>query len=1164
MIGAGFSRNALLPAPNSPQPPLWPDFCRVMTERIHPDSTRAPSDPLRLAEEYVAELGRPALDGLIRDLVRDSEWVPGPLHERLLSLPWRDVLTTNWDTLLEQAAETNDQQTYETVTSITDIPRTRPPRIVKLHGSMPSGPFIFTEEDYRNYRRRFPPFVNLVQEILLENELCLIGFSGDDPNFLQWSGWIRDQLGSSARRIYLVGVLKLSAPRRKLLEAHNVSPIDLAPIVGHIEAHERHSAAAGQFLDFLTKSKPKAASEWSTRASSAAARRPLDGLANKAEVGALVTAVRQLIPIWRQERETYPGWLVCPSSERLIIRLNVSGLLYIGGPQHPLARAVEELEASERAEFLYEMVWRADLAFLPLSGWLLEALGRAARESSTKLTRQKRCAIIIGLLRSAREVGDRGLFDNWAALLRECAGTDEDALASASYEAGLWARDHLDYGALAKLVPTIEGQDPAWKTRRAALYCDLGDFETATNLAREALREIRRRFVRDRKSIWNISRLSWALFLARAGRTEISRSPEPEPLIASDQWPGYCTANKCNPWDELGALDRDIDEAFRAKIEAIRDDRHKFDPGTYSRTVRFSDSLPFARYSAKRLADAVGLPAQLGLMNVMRSRLSRALHLFDRFDKDNLIEDVFGRIPVARMEMPTVDGIIAILWDAVSFGRTRLVSLGGTGQAEAYTFWMGRLRIFVEALSRLVLRLSGHKAIASLRRAAELAKASEWNDFRLFEQLGNLLERSFEAVSPKDRSAVLLDILNLPLPDERGIKRQGNMRGPEIYWPELMAYAAGIGGRSLDESAFAARVDLLIRKARMGDAFTRERAVGRLARLYGSNALSPDEVQTFGQALWSQLESETGFPANTGLLPHAFFHLPGGDPETIQRLFRVNVVEKNSSPTPEFLSVLIGATRVGESGSRVFDLSTSEALSLFDRLAGWVPRDLPFELDGYDSGMKDTIGPALADAVLPFVDLNSLGKDRLERLVAMAEGGVVHSVVAAFPEIVRLNVSWAGKVTELIQRSALGLDTEAVIAGLSAIERWRLLSNAGVLGEVPPQLKRAVVTTVVTSRSSGLHVALDIASRFVSDRGLSGDDHRALADALARLWVETSYSLWDVRDTRTVVLTLIRAGCVRLADSLRRAGTIHDAISHWIDETKDDPLPEVRYALAEA
>ena len=71
-----------------------------MSERLQTlDSTR---DPLKLADEYEAALGRHALDSLIRDQVRDNQWQPGDLHERLLGLPWTDVLTTNWDTLLER------------------------------------------------------------------------------------------------------------------------------------------------------------------------------------------------------------------------------------------------------------------------------------------------------------------------------------------------------------------------------------------------------------------------------------------------------------------------------------------------------------------------------------------------------------------------------------------------------------------------------------------------------------------------------------------------------------------------------------------------------------------------------------------------------------------------------------------------------------------------------------------------------------------------------------------------------------------------------------------------------------------------------------------------------------------------------------------------------
>lgn len=62
----------------------------------------------------------------------------------------------------------------------------------------------------------------------MENTLVLLGFSGDDPNFLYWSGWVRDRLGAKAPLIYLVGALDLSSSKRKMLEGRGVQPIDLA------------------------------------------------------------------------------------------------------------------------------------------------------------------------------------------------------------------------------------------------------------------------------------------------------------------------------------------------------------------------------------------------------------------------------------------------------------------------------------------------------------------------------------------------------------------------------------------------------------------------------------------------------------------------------------------------------------------------------------------------------------------------------------------------------------------------------------------------------------------------------------------------------------------------------------------------------------------------
>ena len=103
--------------------------------------------------------------------------------------------TTNYDRLLENCARSLWKRHYEPVISLNDLAIARRPRIVKLHGSMPDlDDMILTEEDFRTYPQEFGPFVNAVQAAMSENILCLIGFSGDDPNFLAWTGWLRDQL----------------------------------------------------------------------------------------------------------------------------------------------------------------------------------------------------------------------------------------------------------------------------------------------------------------------------------------------------------------------------------------------------------------------------------------------------------------------------------------------------------------------------------------------------------------------------------------------------------------------------------------------------------------------------------------------------------------------------------------------------------------------------------------------------------------------------------------------------------------------------------------------------------------------------------------------------------------------------------------------------------
>jgi hypothetical protein len=278
-VGSGFSCNAEHARLSAPPFPLWADLGKSLVEMLYPasgcnqrdresalDHVKSTSGALRLAEEFQAAFGRGALDELLLETVADTDYRPGKLHKLLLELPWADVLTTNYDTLLERAADQVFSRKYGVVRVAEEIPTAMKPRIVKLNGSFPSTrPFILTEEDFRTYPRRFAGFVNLAQQSMMENVFCLIGFSGDDPNFLYWTGWVRDNLGRSAPQIYLCGILNLNSAKRNLLHDRNVVPIDLTPLFPASEtpdAKTRHGRALEWFLLSLAAGKPRDVRLW--------------------------------------------------------------------------------------------------------------------------------------------------------------------------------------------------------------------------------------------------------------------------------------------------------------------------------------------------------------------------------------------------------------------------------------------------------------------------------------------------------------------------------------------------------------------------------------------------------------------------------------------------------------------------------------------------------------------------------------------------------------------------------------------------------------------------------------------------------------------------------------------------------------------------------------
>lgn len=115
--------------------------------------------------------------------------------------------------------------------------------IIKIHGSLAndslSAPFefdndksiryIISKEDYDTYAAKHQAFSYLMRTSLLINSFLLIGFSGNDPNFLGWLEWMKDVLDKDINsydkkkkaKVYLVTIDKEEIPNDRQLFYRN-------------------------------------------------------------------------------------------------------------------------------------------------------------------------------------------------------------------------------------------------------------------------------------------------------------------------------------------------------------------------------------------------------------------------------------------------------------------------------------------------------------------------------------------------------------------------------------------------------------------------------------------------------------------------------------------------------------------------------------------------------------------------------------------------------------------------------------------------------------------------------------------------------------------------------------------------------------------------------
>ncbi len=1214
MVGAGFSKNASKARPDADTPPMWRELTRTISHRLYPQGgcgnrqggaaevPESGSFP-RLAQEYGAAFGRGELNRLLQSLVRDDDLKPEDVHGRLLRLPWRDVFTTNWDTLLERSLIFVPERKYSIVRNKDEIPLADQPRIVKLHGSFPAHfPLTCTEEDYRTYPAKFAPFVNTVQQAMMETVFCLIGFSGDDPNFLHWSGWVRDNMGASTPKIYLAGWLDLPPHRRRMLEDGNVVPIDLArhPKANKWPEHQRHDYATNWILHTLERGRPYEVTDWPAKRTwphppihipelqpimEVDSDEPREELwyASEAESEDLPERIRQIINVWAHNRSLYPGWLAVPAG----VRQDTSSKTNDWEPL--ILSALPRFVLVQRLDAIRELVWRREILLDPISPELESAAQDALQQIDCQArtiggvadgavdwgdVRESYRSVALALVTVARHKFDHEIFRQRIESLKDFRNDAPDVAQRIHHERCLWAIYSMDFEALASLLkvwPT-ENCDPIWMVRKAAILVETNRIDDAVELFDRALLTIRE-IPDDGRSVAGPSREGWALWLAWALEwmkfdwNEAEKSPDTSSLLRR--------------WRELASMKCDALSEEREYANAMGPKNKREDAPPFDLEIRTRPGLRFsnAEYNrwvtarrAIRLSEVTGLPTSgLDILKLAADELSAsepemAVRLILRtlnYDGDPLLKRILSRPRVAMMPADLAKTLAHLCSGIIEYALPRI---SASDAGERPVFWLERMRVATEVLSRLVVRLEPDRVDAIFNKALQYYRSDcVARDVWLADPVRSLLTRSWEALPEDRRPGHVLDFLSAP------IVGMDNFTDIWSRYPDpgefLQDNLLPPIRTSDTEDRWQKIVRLLVRGLHTGGE-ARKRASLRISSVALWERLNEAETVTVAQALWSEKHTgSTDLPRETSLFDWAFLLLPEPKPGLTEQRFRSKWLATShaSQENTRSLVDILWQVGIAISGLKVhrhpLALSEDERAYLIEVVKQWSDTSVPSHAGLF---VQSQLHRAL-DGLRSILTEIQIPKDIAEKLYEKV-GSLNESGIPAFRLIAGLLKAIPNRFDELALTVRVGLVSEEVDLAKGAtagLYHW-LTTSVEIASQIqspPDDLVREIGIMITTRRKVSLGPALQIA-KWVFDEGSDAQKEAIRHLALQGLDYLSEELRYDrEHDQDNIDVPLLRWRSAQLALSMAKRGFEDDpVVARWLEIVKTDPLPEVRYA----
>ena len=1196
IVGSGLSRNHATPIHGEATMPTWSDLACLLSDRLkdssdlnHTGSCRPPAEsgPV-LAQKFEAMYGRDALDQFLIKHIPDYR-APHCIHTDLLRLPWADVFTTNWDTFLERASYKIRDAVYEPVFSGADLSTASTPRIVKLHGSFPSHrPFIITEEDYRKYPQSHAPLVNTVQQALMERVVLLLGFSGDDPNFLHWLGWVRDQLGTAAPRLFVGGLLQLDHPRRRLLEDRGVVPIDL---VDHPKAttwgSDARLHAVEWILDALSRGeryerdwpdpRPSGVVEKTLRlepilaADTEGPERETVEVPGTSDAAIRSAAVEDVLKNWKLDRRCYPQWVVLPFSKVGNIQNKTESCT------NTVLDSTETWKPVERLRAVYELIWRYDLLMNPHPRKLTEAAEEAIRATNKTLPDRNECsasdsetvfdcrtAISLSLLTEARFRFDDADFTRLATDIEKRNPTWTDFRHKLQQEQCLWALTVQDFGHLETRLKSwlVSDCDPIWMLRKAALYVDSGQHGEAMDLAEQALHQLERQAGRA-TDVRTMSRLSWALLWRHGKETEkwwtarFSGQSDYPPIF--DKWSQFAHY-ECDAYTDWQQFKR-----------AVLDDRDRY----------------CAAHRVVRMTELAGLPSRISYIGMAKAVLRNAANAMVGLaiektlpiairaggsDPATMLSAILTPGQVARLDRK----VTARMVQSLERGRDHyLRTLPGPRMEKQILANMACAN--VEALARLVSRAHPRKGKKLWKWAIRYRGRKHGGvDLRLWKSVENLRKASWDAITSSDRPALFLETVSSPLLEHPPIEDHADPTDI-LKHDEPSVRTGGYG-----EGAWAKCVVSLMNALYRGGE-VRKRACVRLRWLFTNGLLTDVENLDLSRALWPARVSGHGLPTDTGMHDWMLLDMPEPSPGLAANIFRKKWVLRDIQDDglrllAKTLAEVCNACRADVPGHKPLVLSKTEQNFIWDKVDTWLQTRSPSK--NYRFGCDDVVERDLITGLAAIIARQGTPRRHMSELYkkvkTLAAPRISTSTQLFFGNEYMLIAAAAGlrtrraKCAEVLMRTAVRSDDERVRNSALRGLRWWLIEAAKSGTAIRPPSVTCVqeIGIILASRTqAGMEDAMAVAIAAMKSRSEKHIDAVVplAKEGLRKWWDALQYGRTDIRGTdwdKKIVNR--RAWCVRLARALEESGHGDpDMVKECLDAARNDPMVEVRYAAEE-